>query len=228
MRRAGCVMACALVLASCSARRVVLTTDGGYEPVRSCAEALLNPSEGSPCAFGEACVEVMDECCERVLRCEGGVLRAGDRECDPECMPCGSDRVCPSGRVCEGTCQPCPEIADCEGPAGWVRLTRNGCPTCDFAPRPSECVDRTHCPELDCYFGSVCAMGCTAPERCCVNVCAEPGCPPLAPLGCVADCPPGVDCPLCSTTHCQCADGEWVCRVECVDPPVARASCFYP
>lgn len=230
MRLLQSAVACVLVLAGCSTRRVALTSDAGTDAwaLGSCAEALRHPQDGLPCAFRDACIEPLDPCCARVLLCEAGTLRIGPPDCDPSCQPCGSDRVCLPGTICEGVCQPCPMIEPCTGPAGWVQLERNGCPTCDFAPQPSACADPSACMGLDCYLGAACARGCTAPEDCCVNVCAEPGCPPLAPLGCQTACPPELGCMLCATAMCACTGGAWECAVACVDGAALAPSCFYP
>jgi hypothetical protein len=199
--------------------------------VMTCEQAWSAP-DGATCRLPEVCLRSSPEdpiCCRLVAVCDGGRLVHGHR-CDAGCQPCASDRECPHGvAVCElERCVPCRPVETCEPcPAGFAPLMRNGCPTCDCAPR-SECERPDGCGlEQVCYVGAACAKGCVGDFTCCANVCGpiEPPCPRPAPLGCQMRCPAELGCDQCAGVNCMCMSGRWFCRPVC---STVVAPCFVP
>ncbi|HUJ60637.1 MAG TPA: hypothetical protein VLX92_19180 [Kofleriaceae bacterium] len=224
-----------VALCACTVDRDVLVAN---QTITTCPEALAGAS-GQACAFTGTCdgnPGSPSSCCSDTAYCEGGALVV-NHACNPDCAPCTDDRQCTLGAaICTNdVCEPCPSTASCTAcPAGWTRLARNGCPTCDCAP-PSDCNGATTanaCLAVSsgiCYVGADCTSGCApGDEGCCSNQCAAQGCTGPIPVGCMASCASsGVTCATtCVADHCDCVAGQWKCTAACVDG--AHASCIAP
>jgi hypothetical protein len=192
-------------------------------PLTSCAEVPGRTSDQQACRFPDACLvpaPTAPACCETIATCVAGTLNL-ESYCQPGCAACMDDTGCVAGRqLCEGNvCVACPDPAMCPPcPPGLSPLHRNGCATCTCAPA-AECSisDPTACNGEICYPGLVCARGCGPDDPgCCANVCAAPGCPSPAPLGCDTDCGPNPNqCSTCVTGACECVMGQWSCSAVC-------------
>jgi hypothetical protein len=158
---------------------------------------------------GEALASSIDDAAAATMLRE----RCAGLTCAGPCVRCIDDADCGDARLCvSGSCGACPGVSGCAVPeGGLVRLVRNGCATCDFAPR-SECDDDAGCKTGVCYRGAACAAGCTRAE-CCANVCAAEGCPAPTPLGCLAPCPSTATSALCRAARCACVGGDWRCDI---------------
>jgi len=193
-------------------------------PIFDCEVARLG-ADGDLCSLPEPCVwsePAAGGCCTTRASCPGGRL-ALDTGCGSECGPCNGDDDCAFGRgFCHtGRCTPCPGAGPCAPcPPGWVPLQRNGCPSCECAP-PSQCdiLEPSTCPPPNrCYIGTRCSEACTSFD-CCVNVCSNAECIPVAPEGCAAPCRVTAGCSACALEECQCLPGGvWGCRERCVAP----------
>lgn len=219
----------ALALAGCVTEDADVLTDG--TPLASCAAVAGRTSDDQACTFAGVCSvpEPTDPiCCQTLATCDGGSLSL-NRYCEPGCTPCADDRQCAPGmQVCDGSqCVACPDVGMCPPcPSGLEPLVRNGCATCTCAPASQCDVDPTQCQGAQCYPGMVCAPGCAPGDAsCCANVCAAPGCPIPAPLGCDTACPPNEMCTTCVTGACACQMGQWVCTAVCGE---RTGACFQP
>lgn len=235
MRRALVLLAGAVaMLVACTEDHVVLSAT----PLITTCSAAFAAASGSPCNFTETCSQatVADpDCCTDNASCSDGQLVLGS-SCKPYCKPCSTDSQCATAlATCNGTtCEACVPVDTCDAcPAGWTRLTRNGCQVCDCAP-PATCsaaasVSASSCPGSEmCYTGEDCTSGCTTDEMgCCSNQCAAAGCTGPIPVGCLASCTAAqAGCTTCAATSCTCESGSWVCTVGCVEG--AHASCVAP
>ena len=221
----------ALALAACVTEDADVLQEG--TPLLSCADVPGRISDHQACLFTDACVvptPADPTCCQTIASCVAGTLDLASY-CQPGCAACMDDSGCVAGRqVCDGnTCVACPDTSNCAPCApGLAPLTRNGCPTCTCAP-PSECsfADPATCPNEECYPGLVCAPGCFPGDpSCCANVCATPGCPSPAPLGCDTDCGSNPTmCASCVIGACACVMGQWSCTATCGE---RTGVCFQP
>jgi hypothetical protein len=210
--------------AACSDRVAVLSV-----PVITTCELARVAAEGDACDLPEPCFQTAASgggCCTTRETCRDGGLTV-DTGCGSACTTqCGPDRDCPYGKAfCQGgLCTPCAGAHDCPAcPAGWVRLERNGCPSCDCAP-PSQCdvLDPSTCPDpARCYIGGLCAEGCQSFD-CCVNVCSVASCFFLAPEGCPLPCRTIPGCTSCALEQCECIGNSFACRERCVAPGTVR------
>jgi hypothetical protein len=206
--------------------------------IRDCALARIS-EEGAPCAFTAPCLWTEPAsgggCCANRATCNNRRLSL-DNDCAAACQTCGRDVDCPFGATfCVhgpefGECAPCLPTGPCPScPAGWVPLTRNGCPSCECAP-PSQCDIFTpgSCPSPNrCYIGQRCAEGCSGPDPCCVNVCSGGDCIPIVWEGCPVACK-NLACGECMLEQCQCMPGgTWACRERCIAPGSVR-TCQVP
>jgi hypothetical protein len=224
--RLAFLAACVLLVACTDERRVLEDPEG---LVSSCANAFAEPA-GAPCVLAGRCERAASSnplCCTEVATCSAHALVL-TTECDPAC-DCDSDGDCPFGQATCGEirCEPCAPTSLCPAcPAGWVRLERNGCDTCQCGP-PSACMTPGEACGADqvCYAGQSCASGCDATvEGCCSNACAASGCLGDAPVGCHTPCTDG--CTSCATSTCRCEARTWVCDSICAeDVPLV---CTYP
>lgn len=231
MKRAALLV----LLLGCTQQQAVLSI---VTEVTDCAEAFRAPP-GSPCDLVDVCKQPNPDdpmCCTETAYCTPMGLVV-DRSCNPDCSTCFDDTGCaPGAAICVGgTCTPCPPPINCAPcPMGWEPLRRNGCETCDCAP-VTECkIDRSDpmapasmCvdPNEVCYPGERCTAGCAPSDDCCANVCAAPGCPEPAPLGCLVACS-DPNCMQCAAEACECVNGTWQCAERCVDGSGVTASCF--
>jgi hypothetical protein len=199
--------------------------------ILDCEQARLG-ADGDSCALPEACLwsepSVGGGCCTVRAACRQFEL-AIETGCGSTCDACPrGDLDCPFGAaLClGGLCTPCPRTDGCPPcPAGWVPFGRNGCPTCECTP-PSQCdvFVPASCPAPDrCYIGAFCAEGCDAFD-CCVNVCSNGDCIPIAFEGCPVPCTRTPGCSSCALEQCECLPGgTWSCRERCVPPGSVRA-----
>jgi hypothetical protein len=216
-------------VAGCTVSRDVLV-----DMVTTCPAALAG-EPGEPCAFDGVCTQASPagpaSCCDDTAYCANGRLVVG-HDCNPDCAPCTDDRDCVRGAAtCDGkVCVPCDPNPVCPVvcPAGWVRLERNGCPTCDCAPAATCDATMPACQMGLCYPGAACAAGCaTHDPGCCADQCEMPGCPLPVPTGCLAMCPPPMaSCGVCATDNCTCLSGHWQCSIVCA--PGLHSSCVAP
>ncbi len=219
----------ALALAGCTSSVPVFE----LPPITDCEAARLGV-DGDRCDLFDRCLwsdPAPGGCCTTRATCEQSVLSI-DTGCGTECGLCGPDRDCPFGEAfCQGDrCTPCPETAPCPPcPAGWVPLERNGCPSCECAP-PSQCdvlSPATCLPPDRCYIGALCAEGCESFD-CCVNVCSNAECIPIAFEGCPTACSTISGCSECALEQCECMPGgTWVCRERCITPGSVRECKFF-
>jgi hypothetical protein len=222
-------LACAVVAVACNSDREVLIA----RPVAICENGFGSPAN-TECFFPDVCERPTGpdpDCCVERAYCQAGSLKVV-QECRPFCRSCVNDRFCPRGAaICsQGLCEICPRVDQCMAcPAGWQRLRRNGCETCDCAP-PATCaleIGGADCLLNDtCYPGATCAEGCDNNDAgCCATGCANAGCSGPIPLGCVlAHCSlPG--CSLCAADTCQCVAGAWQCSARCIAGVGVRSSC---
>lgn len=237
----GLAVAVALsAAAACTVERQVL---GGDDPLASCTDVWARGAPGDSCTFSDPCSRETPEqpmCCLDYAYCRSGAL-VMDTTCNPDCATCVDDHSCAFGAaICNGTvCEPCPpsdptgQTCQVSCPPNWGFLSRNGCGTCECAPR-SECslTDPTTCaadPNGErCYAGFPNPLGCAPDDDGCqVNVCSAPGCSEPAPLGCFTTCTLPA-CTQCATTACDCdpATGTWRCEQVCVDDAPVNLPCF--
>ena len=222
----------AALVAGCTVERDVLVT----ATITTCEDAVV-ADLGAACAFAGTCTLptlANPLCCDDVADCKDGRIERS-QQCKASCASCRDDTGCEAGKaICDGSvCVACPIVACPACPANWVPLERNGCPTCDCAPKPS-CgpnVSGAACvtPQKACYVGADCTAGCAAnDEGCCTHQCADAGCTGPIPTGCLAVCPGPIAsvCHTCAATQCDCVGGAWQCMIACVDG--AHASCVAP
>lgn len=225
----------ALLASGCTVERDVLSSG----EVTTCGDAFLAET-GQACSLAMTCMRDAPDnptCCTDSAYCRAGSLVV-DHECNPDCTPCTTDAQCVRGAaICTNlTCEPCPASnTACSTPCpnGWVRLHRNGCPTCECAPAPT-CNDSggspTACANGVCYDGAECAPGCVPNDPgCCSNQCAMVGCPGPIPVGCLAACSTAqtnAGCSTCATQHCDCVGGAWQCTTTCANG--VHAACVAP
>jgi hypothetical protein len=216
-----------LLWGACTVERTLLDNPHGI--ITSCRDAWEQGTPGAPCALDAPCARPSPDesaCCTDTASCPAGALWL-ERACRPECA-CRDDAQCAFGRtICvDLRCQACPPTDVCAPcPPRWVRLTRNGCATCQCGP-PSQC-DHPMEPCMDggsagrpgiCYPGESCAAGCDPWQPgCCSNACSQEGCAMPAPLGCLTECPPDVACGACAADSCECDGARWMCAPICAD-----------
>jgi len=211
------------VVAACGVERSAL--DNPNAVVATCDQVWEAPAAAA-CVFDGTCrrgAPANPRCCTETARCDDGTLEL-ETACNNDCA-CDDDRGCGNRTICsDRVCTPCPPTDVCPPClADWVRLTRNGCPTCVCGPAPECAQPGVACApgngDAVCYAGQTCSDHCDASQAgCCANTCSAPGCNGPAPLGCLMlQCPRELACAQCATDACECVGGAWVCTAVCIE-----------
>jgi hypothetical protein len=141
---------------------------------------------------------------------------------------CTTHGDCAPGSRCSGyRCVDCAELSGqcaitCEHGFELVTLERNGCSSCECAPR-SACSSNADCDGGEtCYAGAQCAEGCADPSCCFGNRCGPTGCGPLPDVCLAFGCANGDEClAACDRTSCDCDGVSWICQSTTGGAPVA-------
>jgi hypothetical protein len=192
-----------------------------------CSEVFDRAHAGDACKLEKECSLAL-KCTRHVARCVNGVLFFSNED---SCSDCKDDTDCGAQLLCvENHCSDCPVPKNCPAcPGDYKYLTRNGCQTCECGPVP-ECRSQAECASpYTCVLGAYCAQGCSRLD-CCVNACADLGCPEPAPLGCLMSCDEQSCGGLCKAEACYCdlETKSWVCKGFCADEVVSITPCKVP
>jgi len=129
---------------------------------------------------------------------------------------------------------PCPESdpaqITCDHGFEVVIHLHGGCGVWECGP-VNDCRSDLDCPSgAVCFAGVQCDDGCSSPECCSGNHCANPSCPPLANLTCLAvGCPAGDVCLAnCDNARCSCTGASWNCTYDAGATTSCSSACALP